>query len=178
MMSYLPPYLPTYLPTYRSKRFSDFSQNFVRWGSSEIKLFNFGKFRIPIFPIGKKSDFVSNFRNFWSKSPLVGVTFFVKIDVAQNFLRCSSSDINLSYFWIFRFPIFPIGKKSDFVSNFRNFWSKSQFLGVIFLVKIRISRRHLFFQNHNFKEVQNSHFKEATRSSLARAVASLARAVR
>ena len=133
----------------------DVAQNFLRCSSSDINLSDFRKFRIPIFPIGKKSDLVSNFQNFWSKSQLVGVTFFVKIDVAQNFLRWSSSDINLSYFEKFRFPIFPIGKNSDFVSNFLNFRSKSRLVGVTFFVKFQICRRHYFLQNHNLKEVQN-----------------------
>ena len=52
--------LPTYLPP-DQKRFSDFAQNFVRWSSGRINLFVFGKFWIPFFPIGKKSELVWNF---------------------------------------------------------------------------------------------------------------------
>ena len=95
--------------------------------------FNFGKFRIPIFPIGKKSDFVSNFQNFRSKSPFVGVTFFVKIRICRRH-------------FFFTISIFAGGSKSAFVGGSPIF-SRSPFL------------------------------QEAPRSSLARTVPSLARAV-
>ena len=71
---------------------------------------------IRIFPIGKKSDLVSKFQIFCSNSLWVGVTFFSP----QNFVRCSSSEINLLYFGKFVIRIFPIGKKSDF-ENFENY---------------------------------------------------------
>ena len=73
-------YLPTYLPT-DQKRFSDFAQNFLRWSSSRINLFKFGKFWIPIFPIGKKSNFVWNFfsKSLWGAEFLMGTSHFFNI---------------------------------------------------------------------------------------------------
>ena len=94
----------------------------------------------------KKIRFCIKFSKFLIKITTCRSHFFVKINVAQNFLRCSSSDINLSYFGKFRFPIFPIGKKSDFVSNFRNFRSKSPFVGVTFFVKIQFVGGTFFFK--------------------------------
>ena len=49
----------------RKKRFSDFSQNFVRCNSVGIKLFLFRKFVTSFFRIGQKSDFVRKKLNFW-----------------------------------------------------------------------------------------------------------------
>ena len=51
------------------KRFSDLAQNWLIWGSDDIKLLKFGTFRIPIFPIGKKSNLVFSFGKFGSKTP-------------------------------------------------------------------------------------------------------------
>ena len=51
------------------KRFPDLAQNWLIWGSDNINLLNFGTFRIPIFPIGKKSNLVFSFGNFGSKTP-------------------------------------------------------------------------------------------------------------
>ena len=50
------------------KKFSDFSQNFVRFSSVGIKLFVFGKFVTSFFPIGKKSDLVEKF-DFFFQNP-------------------------------------------------------------------------------------------------------------
>ena len=54
-----------------TEKFSDFAQNLVRWGSDSIKLLKFWTFRIPIFPIGKNSDLVSEF-----KIPIASRPFF------------------------------------------------------------------------------------------------------
>ena len=60
------------------KRFSDFSQNFVRCNSVGIKLFLFRKFVTSFFRIGQKSDFVRKKLNFWFNIPIGSRLFFSK----------------------------------------------------------------------------------------------------
>ena len=59
------------------KRFSDFAQNWLRWGSDDIIFFKFGTFWIPIFPMGKKSNLLWKICIFFSKSLRASGTFFL-----------------------------------------------------------------------------------------------------
>ena len=62
---------------WRQKRFSDFAQNWLRWGSDDIIFFKFGTFWIPIFPMGKKSNLLWKICIFFSKSLRASGTFFL-----------------------------------------------------------------------------------------------------
>ena len=92
------------------KRFSDLAQNWLIWGSDDIKLFKFGKFWIPFFQNGKKSNFVPKIGGFGRQKRFS--------DLAENLLIWGSDDMKSSKFGTFWIPFFPTGKKSDLLSNF------------------------------------------------------------
>ena len=99
------------------KRFSNFYFFLSIWSSDEIKLLKFGTFRIPIFPIGKKSTFVPKIGVFVDQK---GSPIFIIF-----FLIWSLGEIKLLKFGTFRIPIFPIGKNSDLVPKILKFWFKN-----------------------------------------------------
>ena len=94
----------------RKKRFPDLAENWLIWGSDDIKLFKFGKFWIPFFQNGKKSNFVPKIGGFGRQKRFS--------DLAENWLIWGSDDIKLFKFGTFWISFFPIGKKSDLLSNF------------------------------------------------------------
>ena len=129
------------------KRFSNFYFFLSIWSLDEIKLLKFGTFRIPIFPIGKKSTFVPKIGGFRGPKRVSEFYFFLSI--------WSLDEIKLLKFGTFWIPIFPIGKKSTFVPKFGGFGGPKRFsnfyyffwiwsLGEIKLLKFGIFRIPIF----------------------------------
>ena len=110
----------------REKRFSDFAQNWLICTSENIKFIKMCNIPDSSFSNWKNIRISLKFWNFASKS-LWGAAIFLRkkrfSDFAQNWLICSSDDINLLKFGTFRIPVFPIGKMSILSSKSGFSWS-------------------------------------------------------
>ena len=119
-------------PTARPlKSFSDLAQNWLKWGSRYINVWNFRVFCRFFWKIWKNSDLKFENRNFFFKFPLLQRSFFREFFFVWNFAHLNFRTNKFSEFWNIWDFFKKFWKKSKLS---KNFWDFSR---IFFCLKLR-----------------------------------------